>query len=120
MVSKLVIKQIKGEYQANHSQMRAYRNIVLDILKMFSEYTLTVVWRSQNIIVDSLAIAASNLKIPTNSSNKFEIHVKHRPIVPDNLRYWQVFKDDNEINSFLQNEGMFKNAFIDDVFDSDE
>ena len=76
--------------------------------------------RSQKIIVDSLAIAMRNLKIPMNSSNKFEIHVKRRPTAPDSLRYWQVFWDDNEINSFLQNEGKFKNAFTDDVCDYDE
>jgi len=81
---------------------------------------LIAVPQSQNIIADSLAIAARNLKIPMNFSNKFEIHVKHRPIVPDNLRYWQVFWDENEINSFFQNEGKFKNAFIDDVCDSDK
>jgi len=117
--SKLVIKQVKREYQVKHPRMRAYRNAILDILKTLPEYTLTAVSRSKNIIVDSLATATSNLKIPMNSSNKFEIHVKHRPIVLDNLRYWQVFWDDNEINSFFQNEGKFKNAFI-DVCDSNE
>ena len=76
--------------------------------------------RSQNIIVDSLATTMSNLKIPVNSSNKFEIHVKYRPTILDNLRYWQVFRDDNEINSILQNERKFKDAFIDDVCDSNE
>ena len=81
--------------------MRSYRNAVLHILKKFAEYTLIVVPRSQNIIADSLATAVSNLKILLNSSNKFEIHVKHRLVVPDNLRYWQVLWDDNEINSFL-------------------
>ena len=74
--------------------MRDYRNSVLDILKKIPKYKLTTVLRSQNIIVDSLATIASNLKIPMNSSNKFEIHIKHRPSVPDNLRYWQVFWDD--------------------------
>ena len=64
--------------------MRAYRNAVLDILKLFSDYTLTCVPRLQNGVADGLAKAASNLKIPINSSNKFEIHVKHRPTVPDN------------------------------------
>lgn len=118
--SGLVIKPVKGEYQEKHPRMRAYRNIVLDILKTFPEYTLTAVPRSQNIIANSLATTASNLKIPMNSSNKFEIRVKHRPTVLDNLRYWKVFWDDNEINSFLQNEGKFKNAFVDDVCDFDE
>lgn len=100
--------------------MRAYKKVVMDVLNMFPEYTVTIVPRSQNIIVDSLATAVSNLKVPMNSSNKFEIHVKHRPTILDNLRYWKVFWDDNEINVFLQNERKFKNSFIDDVCDSDE
>jgi len=68
---------------------------------MFLEYTLASIPRIQNIIADSLATVASNLKIPTNSSNKFEIHVKHRAVVADNLMYWQVFTNDNEINDLL-------------------
>ena len=51
--------------------MRAYMNAVLDILKMFPECTLIAVPRSKNIIADSLAMVASNLKILMNSSNKF-------------------------------------------------
>ena len=99
---------MKGEYQEKHLRMRAYRNAVLDILKIFLEYTLTAVPRSQIIIADSLATVASKLKIPMNSSNKFEIHVKHRPSVPDNLRYWQVFWDGKEINSFFRMKGSSK------------
>lgn len=109
--SELVIKQVKGEYQAKHPQMRAYRNAILGILRMFPEYSLTTVPWTQNIIANSLA---------TTASNKFEIHVKHRPVVPDNLRYWKVFQDDNEINAFLRNEGKFKNASIDNDCDFDE
>ena len=69
--SELVIKQVKGEYQAKHPQMRAYRNAVLDILRMFPEYTLTAVPRTQNIIANSFTTVERNLKIPVNSSNKF-------------------------------------------------
>lgn len=100
--------------------MRAYRKAVLDILRTFSDYTLTAVPWTQNIIVDSLATITSNLKIPMNSSNKFEIHVKHWLVVLDNLRYWKVFWDDNEINTFLQNKGKLKNASIDDDYDIDD
>jgi len=111
--SELVIKQVKGEYQAKHPRMRAYRNVVLDILKVFSNYTITCVPRAQNVIADSLATAASNLKIPMSSNNKFEIHVKHHPAMPDNQRYWQVFQDNDEIDEFLQNKGKFKDISID-------
>lgn len=118
--SELIIKQVKGEYQAKHPRMRAYHNAILDILRMFLDYTLTCIPRAQSVIADALATATSNLKIPMNSSNKFEIHVKHRPAVPDNLRYWQVFWDDKEINDFLQNEGNYKDASIDRDCDEDE
>ena len=111
--SELVIKQVRGEYQAKHPRMRAYRNAVLDILNLFSEYTLTCVPHTQNSIDDALAKVASSLKIPMNSSNKFEIHVKHHPTIPDNQRYWQVFQDDEEIKDFLLNKGKFKETSID-------
>ena len=117
---ELVIKQVKGEYQAKHPRMRAYRNAVLDILRVFSDYTLTCVPRVQNVIADSLATVASKLKILMNSNNKFEIHVKHRPTVPDNQRYWQVFQDDKEIEEFLQNEGKYKDTSIDGEQDDGE
>ena len=93
--------------------MRAYRNAVLDILKLFSDYTLTCIPRIQNGIADALAKAETNLNIPMNSSNKFEIHVKHRLTVLDNQRHWQVFQDDDEIDEFLQNKGKFKETSID-------
>jgi len=103
--SELVIKQVKGEYQAKHPRMRAYRNAVLYILRLFPDYTLTCVPHTQNVIADFLATSVSNLKIPMNSNNKFEIHVKHRPTVPDNIRYWQMFQGDKEIDDFLQIKG---------------
>jgi len=67
----------------------------------------------QNSIANALAKAASSLKIPMKSSNKFEIHVKHHPTVPGNQRYWQVFQDDEEIDDFMQNKGKFKKTSID-------
>eukprot|EP00253_Pinus_taeda_P019447 PITA_19447 len=87
--------------------------LILDILKLFYDHTLTCVPRIQNGVADALAKATSNLRIPMNSSNKFKIHVKHRPTIPDNQRCWQVFQDDEEINDFLQNKGKFKDTSID-------
>ena len=74
----------------------------------------------QNLIADSLATTARNLKIPMTSNNKFEIYIKHRPIVLDNLRYWQVFWDDNEINAFLQGDGKFKDTPIEGEYEVDD
>jgi ribonuclease HI len=38
--SKLIIKQIKGEYATKHPRLRAYRNVVLDALKCFTKVDL--------------------------------------------------------------------------------
>jgi ribonuclease HI len=35
--SKLFINQVKGIYQSKHPRMRAYKNLVLELLKEFSE-----------------------------------------------------------------------------------
>ena len=59
--SDIVIKHVIGTYQAKHPRMRAYRNLVLDLLESFKEYQLSVIPRSQNHIVDSLVVAASVL-----------------------------------------------------------
>jgi len=55
------------------------------------------------------------VKIPIHSNQKYSIHVKHHPTVPDNMIFWQVFWDDKHINSFLQMGGEFQNSRIDDV-----
>lgn len=118
--SKLVIKQVKGEYQAKDHRMRAYHNAVLDILNTFLEYTLSLIPRNQNFMDDSLTTIASMFKKPIHSNKKFEINVKHHPAVPNNLRYWQVFQDDKQINNFLQIDEEFTTSYIDDVFYEDD
>lgn len=86
--SKLVINQVKGVYQAKHPRMGAYRNIVLDLLQDIPEYQFVVVPREHNAIEDALAVSASLFKIHIHPNKKYEIEVKHRPAVPDNLKYW--------------------------------
>ena len=59
-----MIKQVTRTYQAKHPRMRAYKNLVLDLLEGFKEFQLTDIPRNQNYIVDALAVAASVFKIP--------------------------------------------------------
>lgn len=32
----------------------------------------------------------------------YQIQVKYRPSIPDNLKYWQIFEDDEQLKSFMQ------------------
>jgi len=84
---ELIINKIKGEYLAKHPRLRAYKNVVLDFLQWFPEYQLPLIPINQNVFVDGLATSTSKSKIHFHPNNKYEIEVKHRPTVPDNIRY---------------------------------
>ncbi len=95
--SELIIKQVQGVYQSKHPRMRAYRNAVLDLLENFSEFVFSVIPRIRNTIPDSLAAAASVSKVPVFPNIRYELEVIHRPSVPDNVKNWQVFENDKQI-----------------------
>ena len=61
---ELIINQVKVIYQAKHPNMRSYRNLVLELLEEFDEYSISLIPREQYSIVDSLASLASLFKIP--------------------------------------------------------
>jgi hypothetical protein len=112
--SELVINQVKGIYQSKHPRLRAYRNLVMDLLEEFLEYNLSTIPRGQNQIVDSLATSTSVFKIPIFPNKKYDIEVKHVPTMPNNIKYWQVFEDDKQVERFIQMSDEFVNVNIDD------
>jgi len=57
--SKLVINQVKVIYQSKNPKLRAYKNLVLDLLKEFSEDNLSTIPRGKNKIADALDTSAS-------------------------------------------------------------
>ena len=87
--------------------MRAYRNVVLDLLENFSEFAFSVIPKIRNTIPDSLAAAASISKVPSFPNIRYEHEIMHRPSVPDNMNNWQVFENDKQIEEFLKLEGDF-------------
>ena len=111
---ELVINQVNGVYQAKHPRLRYYRNLVLDLLENFKEYNIYVIPRNQNSIIDALDVTSININIPVYPNKKYEIEVKHRPTVPDNIKYWKVFEDDKQINMLLSLSEEFKNMVIDE------
>jgi ribonuclease HI len=111
--SELIIKQIKGEYAVKHPHIRAYRNVVLDALRCFTEVDLQVMPRGQNILADGLSTSAATCKIPFHPTRPYTVEVKCRPTIPDNIRYWQVFANDDQIEDFLQCKNDFECTNID-------
>jgi ribonuclease HI len=101
--SELIIHQLKNIYQAKQQRLKQYINEVWDFVEnFFLAFNITFIQRNLNQQADSLALAASNFKTPILPNLRFEVEVRHRPSIPDNIKNWQVFKDDQEIKIFLE------------------
>ena len=111
--SDLIIQQMIGNFVTNDNRMRAYRTATTSILNEFTEFELAKISRSHNIHAHSLATFASTCKLPFGPNNQFTTVIKHRPTVPNNVKDWQVFEDDDQINNFLTLEHEFSNINID-------
>ena len=64
-------------------------------------------------LVDSLAMSASTFIPPFPPKLTYEFQVKYKSSFPDNVKYWKVFEDDDEINRFLQVIDEFSKMHID-------
>jgi hypothetical protein len=52
----------------------------------FKECKFTVIPRGENSEVDALAILASMFQVPEDPKEHYQIEVKHKPSIPDNVR----------------------------------
>ena len=101
--AELVVQRIKSSYQAKHPRLRSYKNEVWDLIdSFFLAFNISFVPREKNTVDDSLATSASNFKVPLPPKLKYDIEVKYRPSIPDNIKNWKVFEDDIEIKKFMK------------------
>jgi len=111
--SEMIIKQISGEYSINNPRLGRYRDIVLDLIKDLLESNFAAIPRKQNMQAHNLATFASTCKFAFQPNHQYTIEVRHRPVIPNNLKYWHIFSQDSHIYDFMNNEGEFQNCKID-------
>jgi len=99
--SDLIIQQMKGKFFANDNRLRAYRTVATEILNSFTESKLAKISRSHNMHAHNLATFASTCKLPFEPNHHFTPEIKHSPTIPNNVKDWQVFENDAQINNFL-------------------
>jgi ribonuclease HI len=109
----LIIQQVNNTFQEKHVRLKSYRDEVWKIRDSFSIFDISYVPRAMNHLVDSLAVSASLFIPPMPPRLNYEIQVKYRPSLPDNIKYWKVFEDDNELSRFLQMVDEFSDMHID-------
>jgi ribonuclease HI len=112
--AEVIIQQVRNAYRAKHPQLKSYRNEVWDLIEnFFSAFNISFIPREKNALADSLSISASLFRIPLSPKRKYDVEIKYRPAVPDNVRHWKVFEDDLEIKNFLQDVDEFAALHID-------
>jgi ribonuclease HI len=96
--AELIFHQINNIYQAKHPSLKTYINEVWDLVdSFFLAFNISFIPREENTMDDSFVVSASYFKVPLPPKLKYDVGVKYRPYVPDNIKHWKVFEDDNEI-----------------------
>jgi hypothetical protein len=111
---ELIVHQIKNIYQTKHPWLRSYRNEVWDLVdNFFLDFNISFIPRQENAMADSLVFSASHFRVPLPPKLIYDIEVKFRPSIPDNVMHWKVFEDDHEIKRFLETVEEFSSLHID-------
>ena len=76
-------------------------------------FELSYIPRAMNHLVDSLAVSASMFIPCLPYKLSYDIQVKYRPSLHDNVEFWKVFENDDELSKFLQVVEEFSDMHID-------
>jgi len=75
--SKLIINQIKGEYEVRHGDLVPYYHAVIKTANLFEGFYIGHVSRSQNTKVDALAALAATLALPIDTMYHLTVASRH-------------------------------------------
>ena len=76
-------------------------------------FDISYIPRAMNHLADSLDVPASMFIPPMPPKLNYEIQVKYMPSLPDNVKFWKVFENDDELSKFLQVVDEFSDMHID-------
>ena len=76
-------------------------------------FELSYIPRDLNHLADSLAVSVSLIVPPLPPKLNYDVQVKYRPSLLDNVKFWRVFENDDEVGKFLQLVDEFSDMHID-------
>jgi ribonuclease HI len=118
---ELVINQVRNIYQTKQQRLKKYMNEVWDLIdNFFLSFNISFIPREQNHKANYLALAASTFRPPIGPNIKYQVEIKHRTTILDNLKRWQVFSGDLDMHRFLYTIDEFSNISIDQEIQEDE
>ena len=85
---ELMVKQVRNLCQMKHPRLRSYRNEAWDTIgNFFQGFNIIVIPRDENMHADSLVVLARSFKVLEPVLLEYQIQVKYRPSIPDNLKH---------------------------------
>ena len=82
--SKLIVNQVKGEYEVRHEDLVPYYHAVIKMANSFGGIYLDHVSWFQNIKADILAALAATLALPIDTTYHFTVATR-RPVCPKHM-----------------------------------
>jgi hypothetical protein len=74
------------------------------LTKHFEAFNVTMIPKTKNTLVDSLATAASRLSpLEDYEASRFTVELLYKPSVPNNISNWKFIEGDEQIINFLTN-----------------
>jgi ribonuclease HI len=99
---EIIVQQVRDVYQKNNIRLKDYIKEVWDTIEaLFLSFNIVYISRNRNEQVDSLVVAASTFKPPLPPKMKYEVEVRYKPSITDNVKYLRVFEEDSEIKKFI-------------------
>ena len=62
--SKLIVNQVRGEYEVRHEDLVPYHNATIDVAEKFKSFYIDYVPRQQNTHADALVSLTASLTLP--------------------------------------------------------
>ena len=109
----LIIQQVNNTFQTKNVRLNAYRDEVWKLKDSFVFFELSYIPRDLNHLADSLTVSVSLCVPPLPPKLSYDVQVKYRPSLPDNVKFWKVFESDDELSKLLHLVNEFSDIHID-------
>jgi ribonuclease HI len=109
----MIIQHIKNNFQSKHVRLKAYIDEVWNLIYSFLAFNISYIPRAMNQLANSLAISVNTFNPSMPPKINYEIQVKYRPSLPDNVKFWKVFDDGEQLVRFLEVIDEFSTLHID-------
>lgn len=115
--SKLVVRQVRKFYQTKHPILKYYINDTWGYIQnYFKAFNIEAIPREDNMQAHSLEVSASTFKVPESFQLQYQIEVRYKPSILDNLKHWKVFEDDEQSKICIQAIEEFSCLHIDEEY----